>query len=487
MNVHALALCIVFTKNLAQEIILVFYHMINSGKYFRKHTTFHSYRLTIGGILSSMDKIDPEQQIQSVAQLDRTLRGFHGSTCDVRVAVEQAVYFDRRASCGQKDEPHAVAANLTDTTLGDRLATSRYQKPATSPRDAYSAYVTRQIQEAAKAEIGPVIERVRGGAARLKDLQKPHVSQPAILSPADRTLLDLAQGRPVAPAVFSRYLRDARCTVLTFRSYITGADIGDDAIIHVSHLIVSGWTKDDVRKELRISRRVLDAMFTHCPEFLDRLSRYETESVAAVVDGTKRRRAEDEGTLGSVDTTCSDRGRYRQTNGTLAQAEDQLRRRLLVLRVWDDKGIPLSRFGDLSLGARSILNLEEPVFGIAPLNRNFYTYRRAHPESMMDITTVARSPTPATGNISAKTWAKKTATKVLELGENPFFKKTGAPYRRISTFRLRAGSQWDDPSRSIHKLSSSGLFVNDKRYGPIAKRAKELLRAIELKYRALRI
>ncbi|WP_204276522.1 hypothetical protein, partial [Klebsiella aerogenes] len=71
-------------------------------------------------------------------------------------------------------------------------------------------------------------------------------------------------------------------------------DIGDDAIIHASHLIASGWTKDDVRKELRISRRVLDAMFTHCPEFLDRLSRYETESVAAVVDGTKRRRAEDE-------------------------------------------------------------------------------------------------------------------------------------------------------------------------------------------------
>ncbi len=433
-----------------------------------------------------MDKIDPEQQIQSVAQLDRT---FLDSMDQPAMSVSQwsklcILIVVLRAA--RKMSPHAVAANLTDTTLGDRLAyTSRYQKPATSPRDAYSAYVTRQIQEAAKAEIGPVIERVRGGAARLKDLQKPHVSQPAILSPADRTLLDLAQGRPVAPAVFSRYLRDARCTVLTFRSYITGADIGDDAIIHASHLIASGWTKDDVRKELRISRRVLDAMFTHCPEFLDRLSRYETESVAAVVDGTKRRRAEDEELWEASIPPVQIGDDIDKPTELWRRQEDQLRRRLHVLRIWDDKGIPLSRFGDLSFGVRSILTWEEPVFGIAPLNRNFYTYRRAHPESMMDITTVARSLTARYGKYFRQDLAKKTATKVLEL-ERILLQEDWSALPPNFHFSFTGWLQWDDPSRSIHKLSSSGLFVNDKRYGPIAKRAKELLRAIELKYRALR-
>lgn len=463
---------------LALEVMGVFERWIEEGRSFQSFRTFESYRLKTGGFLTKIDYWDPAGKVQSLKDIDRgflDILDVPNQTKSQHERLQKLIVLLREA---RRQSTRNVAADLLNTDVGDRLAfVSRWPKPISTPKDAYSPFVVKQIQDAARSEIRSSLAELREGIAGLKAAQQAAPTQE--VTPIGAALLDLAAGGSydVVNKAYKQRLRDAGANLEARRAPVEFGSFASTAL----HQAARSLARNGPGTGHGISSHDLAILKNYSPEFVQMVADERTIFLKEVRDQIRSSR-EAEDTLFKKSTPAD--ATFSETS-LLGNDDKQLARRLHVLEAWYHFGIPRSKMSSVKFDLIAISRWNDSDYGIKPIEhllrgvrgtRSVYRERAASIQLLLHKLAQRYQRRPERRHYERLRWK----VELLEdwvLGECP---ATLASTTLNREFLLH----WEDHDLGLEKLNAVRTVPSHPRYGPLVEWAYTLLGALEVQLEA---
>jgi hypothetical protein len=489
-------------RELALEVMQIIKAMIDAGSYFDTFANYQSYRLSLGSILSNINRHDPSGRVVSVTDMDRDFfdvldqKGMGTAAwkrlCQLILVVRAARTFD----------PASVAEDLISPLYGDRLAyVSQYDKPTATPRDSYSPYVADQIRAAARCDIVKATDRVREGIKRFRSLESQLSSRPEALetfTPAERAIIRLATTGKVDFALYERELKEAGLRRVHTNHLRKASDFPENLALLAADLLAAGFDQKETEIRLDLPPLSIGHLLANDETFITMVEDAEDRALDQLREDILIDRKAREGRLVEYALNAVTLGRTRGQQrdrkdrlGVIAYTDDQVRRRLSVLRAWTDE-IPREKLGTLNFTIKSVENWDDPELGIAPIGRLnqqapgrlkrpsplMSRYAHHYPEFESLLTDLADQY----GRDFYKGYIRKVFAKIEVLED---WILTEMPKERVEAFvfTIEFFKLWADKDLGVEHLNQVASTTTHPRYGRFIHYADALLQGLRCQCR----
>lgn len=464
-------------RELALDFLSVFHKMVVVQKHFSNFNTFIGYRLAIGGILSNIDELDPENRIHCLRDIDRRfLDCIDIGSSQANYKRLQALIVVLRAS--RESDVDTVSEDLETPHHGDRLSyISSAPKPRSNPKDAYSPYVANQILGAARGEIQAAITRVRAGIANLQQVKLR--SSERAPNVGEAVLLDIADGEAFEK-VNSKYIFQLK-------------EEGFDLAAPINPIDLSAYDPEiiqNVARDIVVNGKITPNNHPICLSELQRIKRFSPEfSDMMISEGkillkeTIREvlvRRDNDKNLIEISTPPS-RNNINLKDSDLI--EIQLERRLYVLRAWLEQGIPSHKKAWINFDMKGVSSWEDPDYGIDVIpiltgKRNSIYNRYSeiidNIRTLIDDLSIKHLKRPKSAHFT------NLIAKIQVLEE---WVVSGAPSSYAScSFELRFLVDWVDEELGLAPLNRHQSVRTHPCYGPYVQWAFQLLQALKVQF-----
>jgi hypothetical protein len=484
-------------RELALEVMHTVKAMIDAGSYFNTFATYQGYRLSLGSILSNINRHDPSGRVVSLADMDRDFFDVldqKGMGTAAWKRLSQLIVVVRAA---RTFNPASVAGDLISPLYGDRLAyVSRYDKPTTNPRDSYSPYVIDQIRAAARRDIVKATDRVREGIKRFRSLESQLSSRPEaleIFTPAERAMIRLATTGKVDFALYDRELKEAGLRKVYTHHLRKASDFPGHLALFAADLLAAGFDQKETEIRLDLPPFSIRHLLANDETFIMMVEDAEDRALDQLREDVLIDRKAREGRLVeyalNAATLSRTRGQRRDRKdrlGAIAYTDDQIRRRLSILRAWTDE-IPREKLGTLNFTIKSVENWDDPDLGIAPIGRLnqqapgclerpsplMIRYAHHYPEFVSLLTDLADQY----GRDFYKGYIRKVFAKIEVLED---WILTEMPEERVEgfVFTIEFFKLWADKDLGVERLNQVASTTTHPRYGRFIHYADSLLQGL---------
>lgn len=461
-------------RGLASEIFELFPWMLQSGHYFGTHASALRYRLSIGGLLSKIDSIDPAARIQSLRDMDRAFLETLDHPGLLTSEWARLGHIVKMLRAARAKHSASVASDLKCPELGDRLRfVSRHPKPASIPRDAYSPFVANQIEGAVKPEIALCITRVRNGQSSLRELQERSVTPAA---PNEAILLELSMAGHMSPATWEAILRRHSFRRQTARRRVVMSDFQLGNLHDAARLLAAGSTHDAIEQQFGWSPKTVAGLLGSCPDFLPILEQAEGEWLEQIrshlLDTSL---AEEKTRLQCLAAVAS------QLPNDASRTETELDRRLRILQIWAERGVPRAKLGSVNFTWPGIVKWQDEDYRFACLGDE-RPIALAHPVLKQRIATVLQSLSDSYGSrFSEHNYAPY--LRKIDVLENWFLTDPSSESISKLQFHQAFFVAWSDAALGVQSLPYVQSCSGPRRYRSLTKWGVTLLRALEVEQR----
>jgi hypothetical protein len=479
-------------RELALEVNNLFKSMIEHGSYFNTHASYLGYRYRLGSILTRIDQHDRAGRVRSLRDMDRAfLDGMDYPQINSSAwgRLHNLINVLRAA---RRFNPEATAPDLTDLVYGDRLSfISRYDKPRPTPRNDYSPHVAAQIQSAARSDIAAVTERVRAGILDLRSLQDRAAHPGARLSPSERSMLHLARTGAVDFKAFERDIQQAGRYKFSSGYVRQVSDFPEEQILCAAELLASDLDQKDVEGQLGWPAGTITLLISNDQTFIAIVEAAEDRALARTRDEIATFRAARQDRRDTYARTAAAAGRARgdpamrkDRPSILAWYDEQINRRLSVLRTWVESGVPREKLGTVLFSMLSIQRWDDPELGIAPIGRlaSSRPIMRHFADRRPEFARLLQALNDGFERCFFCSYIQRLVAKIEVLEE---WVLHGMPEEQLKgfAFTIKHFMVWEDKGLGIARLNVAATQRTHPRYGRFVQHAYTLLQSLRVQCR----
>ncbi|WP_162820254.1 hypothetical protein [Microvirga calopogonii] len=479
-------------RELALEVMRVIKSMVEHGGYFNTFASYKAYRYSLGSNLNNINRHDPAGRVYSLRDMDRAfLDGIDhpGMKTSAWSRFHNLIFVLRAA---RTFNPEATAPDLNDPVYGDRLSfISRYERATPLPRDSYSPHVAAQIQTAARSDIAAVSERVRAGIQDLRALQARAARPSERLSPSERSMLHLARTGSVDFEAFKRDIQQAGLFRFGAAHTRQVSDFPKEDILRAAEFLALGLEQREVSRRLGWPEMTVTLLISNDQTFISIVEAAEDRALERTQDEIVKFREARQHRLDTYARTAAAAGR---TRGDLTERKDhpsilkwyneQIDRRLSVLRAWVEAGVPREKLGTVNFTMQSMERWDDPELGIAPIGRlnSSKPMMRQIVDRRSEFTNLLQALNGGLKRCFFNGYIQRLLAKIEVLEE---WVLNGMPEEQVPgfIFTLRHFIAWEDDALGITRLSPVDTTTTHPRYGRFVQHTYTLLQSLRIQCR----
>ncbi len=456
-------------QDLALQFGNAFYFLLLRGKRFKSYATLLGYRLSIGGFLSKIDAYDPKNRIHSIASIDRAFLDSLDNpnltpSAYTRLQTIIVILREIRAM-----DVARVADDLRSEVQGDRLSfISRWPKPSTRPRDHYSPYVARQIEDAARNEMDKALTRLRSGIEDLERIKSLSLKQ---RTEGEEALLRVLNGSTFSESRKS-YISRLNATGMIYMP-TEPIDISsfDPRYLVLLAKVDSLGLRLDRDFELRMSRQRIRQIRRYSSEFRELVFQQEQlyfHSLCGFIHDSRVIQA-------SLERLCVPPRLPTDAAGTGEELRSQLIIRIYVLNAWVRYGIPRARYDQIAFDRASVASWEDPSLGIQSIEDRRLARSRQLSDALETLDGLLERLARRYPGAPDRKQAVSLIRKIDVLEDAALNRRdVGLGDTPLQAF-LR---DWHDAERGINRTHQNNSVSTHPRYGGMVQWATSLLRGI---------